>query len=515
MKYFNIITAISLLSSSLIAQNDIDAIRYSQLYFGGTSRTKAMAGSFGALGADGSCMGINPAGIGVYKKGDVNLSLGMLFNSTEATHNGSTNKSLKANVNFDGLTLVRAWDGVKNKENHHALGINCSQKANFNSNITIDGMSNNKSITADMIASSKNTTVKNLEASFAGLAYETYLIDTMGGPTKYYSFVDTKYDVKQSKEIQTTGRINDWNINYAYGYKDKLYLGVALGIVSVNYNYSSIYSEADVNDSMRITKTGNTITDTYSYPVYYYTEGNTGNLFGGFKDLSYKESFKTSGSGYNLKLGVLYRATEFLRLGASFVSPTVYNLTDTYIYSLTTRFDNGVTQSSENPESPGGIYKYKIYTPMKVTASAAFLYQKLGSINIDYDYINYSQASLQENSTQLGSLSTFAGVNNVIKNKYASTSNLRIGAEANVKPLFIRLGYAMYGSPFGETFSGDFVKSFFTGGVGFRKNKFYVDVAFTKSMSNENYYMYNPNYVDKSILTNSGTTIGFTVGSKF
>lgn len=90
-----------------------------------------------------------------------------------------------------------------------------------------------------------------------------------------------------------------------------------------------------------------------------------------------------------------------------------------------------------------------------------------------------------------------------------------MGVEANLKPMFVRLGYAMYGSPFGDTFSGDFVKSFFTGGVGFRREKMYVDVSFTRSMSNENYYMYNPNFVDKSTLKNSGTTIAVTVGSKF
>ena len=110
MKTITIITALSLLSVNLISQNDIDAMRYSQTYFGGTSRSKAMAGSFGALGADGACMAINPAGIGLYKKGDINLSLGLNFFSVEATHNGEVNNSVKSNANFDGLSLVSAWD---------------------------------------------------------------------------------------------------------------------------------------------------------------------------------------------------------------------------------------------------------------------------------------------------------------------------------------------------------------------------------------------------------------------
>ena len=75
MMQFKIIIAICFLSLSILSQNDIDAMRYSQTFFGGSSRSKAMAGSFGALGADGSCMGINPAGIGLYKKGDMVINL--------------------------------------------------------------------------------------------------------------------------------------------------------------------------------------------------------------------------------------------------------------------------------------------------------------------------------------------------------------------------------------------------------------------------------------------------------
>ena len=73
----------------------------------------------------------------------------------------------------------------------------------------------------------------------------------------------------------------------------------------------------------------------------------------------------------------------------------------------------------------------------------------------------------------------------------------------------------MYGSPFGNTFNGDGVRTFYTGGVGYRMNKFYVDLAVTQSVTNETYYMYNSDFVDKSTINNSGTTIGITVGSKF
>jgi hypothetical protein len=176
---------------------------------------------------------------------------------------------------------------------------------------------------------------------------------------------------------------------------------------------------------------------------------------------------------------------------------------------MTANYDEGGSFSSQYPPDNGGRFNYQIITPMKFTGSIALLYKKMGAVNIDYDIINYSRASLQSSPQE------FTGVNATIKNKYGQTSNLRVGAEANLKPMFVRLGYAMYGSPFGDTFSGDFVRSFFTGGIGFKREKAYLDISFTRSMSNENYYMYNPNYVDKSTLKNYGTTIAVTVGSKF
>ena len=498
MKPFFYIIGLGILSVHAISQNDIDAMRYSQTSFGGTSRSKAMAGSFGALGADGSCMSNNPAGIGLYKKGDINLSLGVKFFSVDATHNGTSNKNFKASVPFDGLTLVGAWDSKVQPDNHHALGLSCNQIANYNSNTTIEGNSNYKSIANDFLASANGKPLKSLDNSYSGMAYDNYLIDRYDTVNnKYTSLINTKYNLTQAKTIEARGRINEWCFTYAYGYKDKLYIGATLGLPTISYNYSSVYSETDVKDSMRASTNSS---PTYSYPK----QG-----VGGFKSMSYQEIYKTSGTGYNLKIGVIYRASDFIRLGASFHSPTVYNLTDGYLYKMTANYDEGGSFTSQYPPSNGGRFNYQIITPMKFTGSIALLYKKMGAVNIDYDIINYSQASLQSSPQE------FTGVNNTIKNKYSQTANLRVGAEANLKPMFVRLGYAMYGSPFGETFSGDFVRSFYTGGIGFRREKMYLDLSFTKSMSNENYYMYNPNYVDKSTLKNNGTTIAVTVGSKF
>lgn len=492
---YTLILAIFLANAfRLSAQNDQDALRYSQTYFGGTSRSKAMAGSFGALGADGSCMAINPAGIGLYRKGDINISLGFRNQNSSALHNGTKVENGKANLTFDGLSFVAAWDSEKNKDVHHSIGVSANQIANYGSNTLIEGISNNKSIMNDMLATTKNVSITNLDPSFAGLAFSSYLLDTIDG--KFYSFVNTNQNIYQYKQIETSGRINEWNFNYAYGMQDKIYFGVSLGVPSVNFNYTSVYGEKDTKDSIRI--------NNYDYPVYYYSG------HGGFSEMKYEESYRTSGRGFNLKLGSIIRATDFFRLGLAFHSPTVYNLTDTYTYGMYSKFDEGSSYTVTFPDdNTAGRFNYQIITPSKFIGSLAFIIQKLAVVNIDYDYINYSRASLSS------ATSNFTFANETIKKKYTSTGNLKIGTEINLNPYFIRVGFASFGSPFGEQLKGDFVRNFYTGGIGFKKNKFYVDLSFSGSLTKENYYMYNPNYVDKSVLTISGTTIAFTVGSKF
>ena len=49
------------------AQNVDDALRYSQIFYGGTARFMSMGGAFTAIGGDISSLSQNPAGIGVFR----------------------------------------------------------------------------------------------------------------------------------------------------------------------------------------------------------------------------------------------------------------------------------------------------------------------------------------------------------------------------------------------------------------------------------------------------------------
>ena len=72
-------------TSCLLGQNEVDIFRYSFTESLGSARTMGMGGAFGALGADLACLTGNPAGIGLYRRGDASLTNGFRFpkNPTE------------------------------------------------------------------------------------------------------------------------------------------------------------------------------------------------------------------------------------------------------------------------------------------------------------------------------------------------------------------------------------------------------------------------------------------------
>jgi long-subunit fatty acid transport protein len=111
--------------------------------------------------------------------------------------------------------------------------------------------------------------------------------------------------------------------------------------------------------------------------------------------------------------------------------------------------------------------------------------------------------------------SEFAGVNTVIKNKYKSTGNIRVGTEVNLKPIMLRAGYAYYGSPFGGMFKGPFDRQSTSLGIGYRTpNNLFIDLAWIRMVSKEHYYLYAnlPGKVDLKLVN---TTFMISVGAKF
>ncbi len=107
-KFFALFAALT--TTVVVAQTDIDAIRYSQTQSYGNARFMSMGGAFGSLGANVSCMNFNPAGIAMYRKGEFVFTPGVQFQSADATHYGTNTTDFSSKLNISNIGFVAAWD---------------------------------------------------------------------------------------------------------------------------------------------------------------------------------------------------------------------------------------------------------------------------------------------------------------------------------------------------------------------------------------------------------------------
>ena len=93
----------------VLAQNDVDAIRYSQTNIASTARSLSMAGAFGALGADFSTLSTNPAGIAFYRRSEFTFTPALTNRVTTTDYLGNNTVDNKYNFNMGNIGVVWAY----------------------------------------------------------------------------------------------------------------------------------------------------------------------------------------------------------------------------------------------------------------------------------------------------------------------------------------------------------------------------------------------------------------------
>ena len=99
-KLLSYITLALLTVSVSFAQNETDALRFSQFNYGGTARFMSMGGAFGALGGDFSSLAINPAGIGIYRRSEFSFTPMVTYNQIGSTYFNIFQDDMKYGFNF-------------------------------------------------------------------------------------------------------------------------------------------------------------------------------------------------------------------------------------------------------------------------------------------------------------------------------------------------------------------------------------------------------------------------------
>ncbi len=476
--------------TGIFAQNVDDALRYSQIFYGGTSRFMSMGGAFTALGGDLSSLTQNPAGIGVFRSSEISLSPQLMKINTDAGFNGMYSDYI---YNFNLSQAGFVSNIISNNQESGLIKLNFgysfNKTNNLNQNIMIQGTSNNGSMADYWAETSGGILFNDLEGP-AGIAYDAWIIDTLTGSggrgygTVFSNYGDNPpsvYGQNIRRLISYEGYTGEHALSIGGNYSNKIFFGATLGINKLKYSSHFEHLETMALD-----------------------------IPSRFENFNYTDHYENTGTGYSLKLGAIIRPVETVRIGLAFHSPTWYRINEYFYESISSNFTDGGQFDFENDPMR---YSYALATPFRALAGVAVQIKKIAIISADYEFVDYSTARFSET----GDNYDYSEKNSIIKNSLRSSSNIRLGGEVRLNKLYLRTGYGYYGKAFqpGEDNSElDYTSLSF--GAGFREKNVYFDVAYTNYQYSQGYLLYdisNPAIADLSTSKNMFTvTLGFKFG---
>ena len=468
-KVLGCLIVLTALSECVSAQDEFDALRYSNAAYQGTARGMGIGGAVGSIGADFSALSVNPAGIGIYKTNELMFTPSFNVSNNNSSYLGGQSSATESKLNLMNFGLVLSSDlksrYKESKWKTFNFGVGMNRVTTFKNEFIYAGKNNSNSLIesfADDFNSYggiNSTSLNSVNFSAYG-AYETYLIDKGQGvdSSKAVSYVPYAAGLNQSKKVTEKGGMTEYLVSVGGNYMDKLMLGATMGIFNIDYDRTMQFSEEDIS----------------------------GDLTNDFKYFTYTERLTTTGTGINLKLGAMYKPNANMRFGLALHTPTHIELNDASTISMVSHTDSLYLQlanltgpvNSYNQDS-ALVFNYSLNTPYKALVSGMFLFGKRGFVTADIEYLNY--ASMKYNYGE-GYENATNAINNVIQNMYKEAVNIRIGAEAKLSNFCLRSGFGYYGSPYQTTsqFSqGD--KTIISGGIGYREQNWFIDATYSHS----------------------------------
>ena len=314
------------------------------------------------------------------------------------------------------------------------------------------------------------------------LGYESYMIDYDAVGDSYYTNVPNGGNYYHKNTIEAKGYNGKFTANFSGAYKDKLYLGMNMNFHFTDYVRTSSLYESNLNP--------------------FYTTGFS------IDTARFNNEVYTYGSGFALNFGAIYKATDNVRVGLAYETPTWYRLNDELTQSISSNYyDAATTFTTEayiNPNVVNVYPTYKIQTPSKLTASGTVLFGKKGLLSVDYISKNYSKTKFKPSSENI-----YSSLNTQIKNELENTYELRVGGEYKIKQWSLRGGYRFEQSPykvdlaFGDLFS-------YSGGLGYNFGESKLDISYTNEHRNRTEALLTSGLNDTARIKNNNNNVTLT-----
>ena len=535
------------IAATASAQSSIDALTLNDTELRGTARFMSMAGAFTALGGDLSTLTQNPAGIGVYRGSDIGLTLDLSFlsNKSSGTGRGTSMSNTHFDVNTFGYVGTMNF-GRNSTMQTFSWGVSYNRLKSFTREYSGSGMpletsmSNYVALMTDgvdpeqMFSDTGYDPYQNSQINWmsilgfnGAIITPTLVTNDEGRVTDIYYDGLFQYEVPASGNnagipattgtagfnVRERGYTDEYNIDFGGNIANVVNWGIGFGITALNHEQWTSYNETLQGANVRANN-------------QYYDQIAEGDC-----DWQIDNWKRTTGTGFNVKLGLILKPIQELRIGVAVHTPTWYSLSTSYDAHLTYGASNGLIRDRSTNVA---YYDWNMRSPWKLMLGIAGVIGGRGIISADYEYQAYDKMHTSD------SYGPFDYFNDDIKTYFRSTNTLRLGGELRVTPQFsLRLGYAysqgnvksdaadnkleIYtsGTNLGYTFNE--ASNYITAGVGYRVGGFYADLAYVNRHRTSTYHCFTPftdydgywSQAPQSKITESANQLALTVGYKF
>ncbi len=463
-----------------------DAFRFSEINQTGTARFQGVGGNHAALGGDASTISGNPAGLGFYNRSELSISPAFRNLNTETTYLGRVQSDGKTNPNLTQASLIIA--GSPNRYNSNwkrsSIGISYTRQQSFQNLFSYSGRNersayvdaavedaNRRNISADALDKEFDSQ-SNQALTLPGAYYQLYMINPSTAVGPPYVRYDRNNPTDQTGSFESTGAHTQWTVAYAGNYNDKVYIGASVGFNRIRYDYNSTLDDQYVNAKV-------------------------------IRSSTHSEDLNVTGNGVNATLGVIYKATPELQIGASITSPTFMNVRETFnelvnadIIGIPQTDGNGkpiffvpdVTSVGKQPND----FEYTIQSPLRASGGATYFFGENGFLTGTVEYVGYRGMRVSTSTLNASDNSTFRQNNKGdIEDTYTSGINVRVGGEYRAGSFRARAGIAYLGDPYRVKLDGiNRSKLLYSGGIGFRNDRFFADVTGIYNTSKSAYTPY-------------------------
>lgn len=414
-----------------------DIVRFGTSQPFGTARSMAMANAFTSLGGDLASATINPAGLGMYRSGEVALTL--LLTMQRGSGNVRMTDRSKSRMTLGQVGLVfKSYEGSGTVTGVNiAFGYNRVADLNYRMSGEWQGGQGSDGVVPSILdVMGRQLDHYGFENSNYGenfpdmwgalMAYNGYLLDD-----EYYPYVGRDARIGRAYNLESRGSVNEVYFAVAMNFGNKLYAGLTLGVQSLSQKKDLYYGEQ------------------YDYP-----QGRPADMASVLDRLHYNQAAKTDGVGVNVKIGLTWRPTNSLRVGLAVHTPTWFAVDHKYGAQMSAlRYDadkNSVVPvdiDTEGTWTDSGPDQWKFTSPTRLLAGISYTFGTRGVVAVDYERAWYN--AMRVSNVPYWVPGTWADnlSKETFRDIFQGSNTLRVGGEFKPSGAWsLRAGYALTGN---------------------------------------------------------------------